>query len=147
MKSEQEEELWTEVIHWGVETVKANDEAVQIEWTTLHWQFIDAIGPHIHSHLSRTRRALPIKFYIHLWGLILCVLQHRHGEGWALETPEEVRSFLQHWAVKVFPRGSKAFVWPPLFIKFDNLKDRVKVSFYCEVYNERGTLQWSLAFK
>jgi len=40
MKSEQEEEQWTEVIHWGVETVKANDEAVQIEWTTLHWQFI-----------------------------------------------------------------------------------------------------------
>jgi len=58
-----------------------------------------------------------------------CVLQHQNGEGWALETPEEVRSFLQHWAVKVFPRGSKAFVRPPLFIKFDNLKDRVKVSF------------------
>jgi len=33
MKSEQEEEQWTEVIHWGVETVKANDEAMPL---TIH---------------------------------------------------------------------------------------------------------------
>jgi len=102
------QEGWTEVIRWGAETVLANDAAICIEWSTLYLQFIDVLGPHIHSHLSRTRQTLPMKFHLPLWGLIQHVLEHRNSDGWSLETPGEIHAFLQTWAVKEFPRGWKA---------------------------------------
>jgi hypothetical protein len=88
-----------------------------------------------------------MKFHLPLWGLIQCVLEHQNSYGWSLETLGEIRAFLQTLAVKEFLHGSKAYVHPPLHIKFDQAKDCVKTSFNCEVYNARGTLQWPLQFK
>jgi hypothetical protein len=133
-------------LQWRGEVLLANGEAIQIKWSTLQRQFLEVLGPLIHTHLRRDRQKLPIRFAIPLWGVIATALQHRHQGGWNLTTAEEVRHFLGEWTTKTFSRGSYAVVEPPLTIDMVIGKNVANISFHCTVYNGHGTKQWPIFF-
>jgi hypothetical protein len=146
VKKEPGEHLQVYEISWKDKTILASEDAVRLEWTTLHEQFLEILGPFLHSRLQRQQSTLPIKCSMPVWGLLGTLLQHRMGQEMRLSTQDQIRNFLLVWEKKMHARLSYSVITPPFVLRFNVVKNQIKIEMHCVVYNAANVRQWPLNF-
>ncbi len=130
--------------YWDGCLVSFTQELVCFSWESFNKEFQETLGPAVHAHLSTAQKPLPLRTKVSIWGLCAHLMLLRHGETRRCSTHEEVLGLLGTWQKKTFSQGSYAVVTPPLILKVNPHKRLVRVTFYCEVYNKYGVIQWPI---
>jgi hypothetical protein len=133
VKKEPGEHLQVYEISWKDKTILASEDAVRLEWTTLHEQFLEILGPFLHSRLQRQQSTLPIKCSMPVWGLLGTLLQHRMGQEMRLSTQDQIRNFLLVWEKKMHARLSYSLLPPHLCcaLMLSKIKSKSKCIAWC----------------